>query len=72
MKVGIIMEDIWDYIISLKDASIECGLEESTLRKAITKGTLEEGEDCKKFGKQWVLKKSSLSKLKDIRSKKKK
>ncbi|WP_462427210.1 helix-turn-helix domain-containing protein [Fusobacterium varium] len=65
------MEDIWNYLISLKDAAELYGLEESTLRRAISRGLLIENEDCKKFGKQWVLKKSSLDKIKDIKSRKK-
>lgn len=34
--------DIWD-------------INESTIRKAIAAGRLQIGEDCQKFGKQWVL-----------------
>lgn len=65
------MDDIWNYLISLKDAAELYELEESTLRKAISRGLLTENEDCKKFGKQWVLKRSSLDKIKDIKSRKK-
>ena len=37
--------------------------EESTLRRAIKNGLLEEGKDCKKFGKQWVILKSSMERV---------
>lgn len=42
-------------LISASDATKYWGLNESTLRKAISYGKLEDGVDAKKFGKQWVV-----------------
>ena len=53
----------WEELLSLKDAAIMYGKEESTLRRAISSGRLQEGVDCKKFGKQWVILKSSMDRL---------
>lgn len=52
--------NIWDKIMSLSDAAKEYNREESTLRKAIKSGKLKEDIDCKKFGKQWVIRKESM------------
>mgnify|MGYP002621828461 CR=1 FL=1 len=57
------MKNIFDELISLKEASELYNREESTLRRAILNGRLIEGVDCKKFGKQWVIRKSSMDKL---------
>lgn len=53
----------WGELLSLKDAAIMYGKEESTLRRAISSGRLQEGVDCKKFGKQWVILKSSMDRV---------
>lgn len=53
----------WDELISLKEAAELFDREESTLRRAISNGILKEGIDCKKFGKQWVILKSSMEKI---------
>lgn len=57
------MKNIFDDLLSLKEAAELYGREESTLRRAISNGKLIEGVDCKKFGKQWVLKKSSMDRI---------
>lgn len=57
------MENIWDKLLSLKEAGEQYGREESTLRRAIKNGLLVEGKDCKKFGKQWVILKSSMERV---------
>lgn len=44
----------FDGLISLKDAANMFGKGESTLKEAIQRGKFKEGEDAKKFGKQWV------------------
>lgn len=44
----------FDGLLSLKDASILFGKDESTLRRNISNGKFDIGKDCKKFGKQWV------------------
>lgn len=41
-------------LISLKDASLMYGKDESTLRRNIKNKKFVEGVDVKKFGKQWV------------------
>lgn len=56
-------KNIWDKLLSLKEAAEQYGREESTLRRAISNGLLEEGKDCKKFGKQWVILKSSMERV---------
>lgn len=45
----------FDNLISFADATALWGLNESTLRKAISYGKLRDGVDVKKFGKQWVV-----------------
>lgn len=53
----------WSELLSLKEAAEQYNREESTLRRAISNGLLVEGIDCKKFGKQWVILKSSLERV---------
>lgn len=45
----------FDGLIALSDATSLWGLNESTLRKAISYGKLVNGQDVCKFGKQWVI-----------------
>ena len=45
----------FDGLISMSDATAAWGLNESTLRKAITYGKLKNGVDVCKYGKQWVI-----------------
>ncbi len=45
----------FDGLLSLGDATSIWGLNESTLRKAISYGKLKNGIDVCKFGKQWVV-----------------
>ena len=45
----------FDGLLSFADATELWGLNESTLRKAITYGKLVNGVDVCKFGKQWVI-----------------
>ncbi len=52
---GTIINTPFDGLISFTDATYLWGLNESTLRKAITYGKLIEGVDACKFGKQWVI-----------------
>ena len=42
-------------LLSFKEATDMWGLNESTLRKAVSYGKFKDGEDVKKFGKQWVV-----------------
>lgn len=69
-KVDVAIEDVWEHgkivstpfdnLLSMKDATDMWGLNESTLRKAIATGKLVEGVDVRKYGKQWILLKSSV------------
>ena len=45
----------FDGLMSFSDATTLWGLNESTLRKAITYGKLINGVDVCKFGKQWIV-----------------
>ena len=57
---GIQVETPFDDLMSFADATQLWGLNESTLRKAITYGKLINGVDVCKFGKQWVISKSAM------------
>ena len=52
---GIGVETPFDGLIAFSDATELWGLNESTLRKAISYGKLINGVDVCKFGKQWVV-----------------
>lgn len=53
----------WEELISLKEAAELFECDESTLRRAISNEILQEGIDCKKFGKQWVILRSSMERI---------
>jgi len=52
---GETVETPFDGLIAFSDATLIWGLNESTLRKAISYGKLINGQDVCKFGKQWVI-----------------
>ena len=52
---GETVETPFDGLLSFHDATELWGLNESTLRKAVTYGKLVNGVDVCKFGKQWVI-----------------
>ena len=52
---GDLVDTPFDNLIALSDATILWGLNESTLRKAISYGKLQEGKDVMKYGKQWII-----------------
>lgn len=52
---GVEVETPFDGLIAFSDATQLWGLNESTLRKAISYGKLVNGVDVCKFGKQWVV-----------------
>lgn len=52
---GETIETPFDGLIAFSDATLIWGLNESTLRKAISYGKLMNGVDVCKFGKQWVV-----------------
>ncbi|MBY6804393.1 DNA-binding protein [Clostridium botulinum] len=56
-------ENIWDKLLSLKEAAEKYNRDTSTLKRAISNGTLVEGIDCKKFGRDWVILISSLDRV---------
>ncbi len=52
---GKVVETPFDGLMAFTDATELWGLNESTLRKAISYGKLVDGIDACKFGKQWVI-----------------
>ena len=52
---GVCVETPFDGLMAFSDATELWGLNESTLRKAISYGKLVNGVDVCKFGKQWVV-----------------
>ncbi len=52
---GVEIETPFDGLIAFSDATELWGLNESTLRKAISYGKLINGVDVCKFGKQWIV-----------------
>ncbi len=52
---GVEVETPFDGLMAFSDATELWGLNESTLRKAITYGKPVNGVDVCKFGKQWVV-----------------
>lgn len=52
---GVQIDTPFDGLMAFSDATELWGLNESTLRKAITYGKLINGVDVCKFGKQWVV-----------------
>lgn len=52
---GLEVKTPFDGLIAFSDATQLWGLNESTLRKAISYGKLVDGVDACKFGKQWVV-----------------
>lgn len=51
----------FDNILSFGDASKIWDLDESTLRKAVSYGRLEQGTDVCKYGKQWLVTWSAMN-----------
>lgn len=49
------MNSPFDGLLSFKQATDMWNLNESTLRKAVQYGKLENNIDVKKFGKQWII-----------------
>ena len=57
---GVQVETPFDGLMAFSDATELWGLNESTLRKAVTYGKLVNGVDVCKFGKQWVVSVDSM------------
>lgn len=51
---------LFDNLIGMSDATKAWGLQESTIRQAIRRGTFIIGEDVMKFGNQWILSKGAV------------
>lgn len=49
------MPNVFDNLLFFKEASQLWNLDDSTLRKAVANGKLVDGQDVKKFGKQWII-----------------
>lgn len=50
-------------LLSTQDIVEQFGVEESTVRKAISGSRLEEGKDCLKYGKSWVVREEAAERL---------
>ena len=57
---GKVVKTPFDGLMAFTDATQLWGLNESTLRKAISYGKLVNGVDACKFGKQWVISKEAM------------
>lgn len=58
---GTIVKTPFDGMISFGEATSLWGLNESTLRKAVSYGKLSDGIDVQKFGKQWIISKDAMT-----------
>ncbi len=68
--IDLACDEIWDNgeevpcpfkgIMSFRDATDLWGLNESTLRKAVSYGKLKFGQDVYKYGKQWVITENAM------------
>lgn len=50
-------------LLAAAEAAEIWGLDTSTIRKAISDGRLVDGNDCRKFGKQWVVTVEGMARL---------
>ena len=66
---GVQVETPFDGLIAFSDATELWGLNESTLRKAISYGKLVNGVDVCKFGKQWVVSAEAMEREYGVSSK---
>lgn len=55
--------ELFNDLISLKDASVQWKIDDSVLRHAIVSGKLVENVDVKKFGKQWVITRTAMERV---------
>lgn len=53
----------WNQILSFGDAAAVWNLDDSALRHAVAAGRLIIDQDCRKYGKQWVVKVSAMCRL---------
>lgn len=57
---GVAIATPFDELLSFADASAIWGLNESTLRKAVSYGRLTAGVDVCKYGKQWLISRTAM------------
>lgn len=57
---GVVVATPFDGLIGLSDATKLWGLNESTLRKALSYGKIVAGVDACKYGKQWVVTREAM------------
>lgn len=62
-ECGVPYSTPFDGLISFSEAAERWGIDDSTLRKAVTNGRLIENLEAKKFGKQWVVSEKAMSRL---------
>ena len=62
-ECGVPYSTPFDGLISFSEAAGRWGIDDSTLRKAVTSGRLIENIDVKKFGKQWVRSETAMKRL---------
>jgi len=60
---GTILETAFSGLIGMIEATSRWGLNESTIRKAIANGRLEENVDYKKMGRQYILTEAAVKRL---------
>lgn len=53
----------FERLLSFGDAAAIWGLDASTLRHAVATGRLREGSDCRKYGKQWIVRVSAMCRI---------
>lgn len=61
------MTGSFEHLLSLAEAAEAAHVDPSTIRHAIRNGRLIEGEDCRLFGKQWVITVEALPKINEFK-----
>lgn len=56
-------ESSFNSFLSFSDAAAIWGLDDSALRHAVAAGRLKAEEDCRKYGKQWIVRISAMCRL---------
>lgn len=57
------MENPFEGLLSFAEAAKKWGIDDSTLRKAVTSGKIVENADAKKFGKQWIITEEAMQRI---------
>lgn len=53
----------WEQLLSMNEATQIYNRDSSTIKRAISNGTIVKGVDCKKFGRDWAFYKPSLDRI---------